>query len=386
MPADTTRTAGWLPVERIDAQGDPRTAEVLVEALRCSGRVDRLTHGFHTYPAGLHADAAALLLDLVRGDSVLDPFCGGGTVLIEAATRGRRAVGIDVSPIATLVSTGRTRLWDTERISRMRSWGRRITQEARAWEDLPRDPAVLEQRAWYEAHVAVELDGIRRGIHQAPPEVKVGLLMAFSSILIKVSLRESDTVAKRTMVHRDPETTLFLFHKKVRELGRRLEDLAEAVPEGTPEPEILEGDGRSLVPVEPVDAIVTSPPYPAVYDYVPMQALRVAWLGVDDREARRAEISPRRAFRADHTRAVKAWRRDIGAWLKRSVDTLTPGGRMAIVIGDGVSMGERVDALAPLEDEALAAGLKPVARASGERQDHGWRHPRREHILLVERP
>ena len=46
-------------------------------------QADRVTHGFHTYPAGLNPDAARDLLALFPGDSLHDPFCGGGTVLVE---------------------------------------------------------------------------------------------------------------------------------------------------------------------------------------------------------------------------------------------------------------------------------------------------------------
>jgi 16S rRNA G966 N2-methylase RsmD len=38
------------------------------------------------------------------GDLVIDPFCGSGVTLIEAARLGRRSVGIDVNPIAALLT------------------------------------------------------------------------------------------------------------------------------------------------------------------------------------------------------------------------------------------------------------------------------------------
>ena len=72
----------------------------------------RWTHGFHTYPAGLHPDGAALLLTLMPEGPICDPFCGGGTVLVEAMAAGRACVGRDISPIAVRLAGLRGRRCD----------------------------------------------------------------------------------------------------------------------------------------------------------------------------------------------------------------------------------------------------------------------------------
>lgn len=38
----------------------------------------------------------------------IDPFVGGGTVVLEAMRAGRLAVGSDISPLALFVSRGRS--------------------------------------------------------------------------------------------------------------------------------------------------------------------------------------------------------------------------------------------------------------------------------------
>ena len=52
-------------------------------------------------PRSLTASPAAPL-------TVLDPFCGSGTVLLEAALRGHLAIGVDVNPLARLLSRVKT--------------------------------------------------------------------------------------------------------------------------------------------------------------------------------------------------------------------------------------------------------------------------------------
>ena len=383
--SETQRTAGWRPVERVELQGSPQLTEPLAQLLSLTGREDRLTHGFHTYPAGLHPDAARGLLTLCGGDSVFDPFCGGGTVLIEAMAMGRKAWGLDLSQVAVLVALARTRLPGLELISRLRSQGRRIAELAKDWQHPPRDQRTRAVILWYEDHVAAELAGLRDGIQRAPPEVQDLLWCCFSSILVKVSQRASDTRAERAPQHREPGTTSILFHKKVRELGRRLEALATAVPPGTPEPKVRLGDARADHPKDPVDCIITSPPYPAVYDYVPMQTLRSAWMDLDDGPGLRGELGSRRSFRVDRQSGLRQWQADLGDWTRSAFRALRPGGRLAVVLGDGVSASRPVDALGTLMAASAAAGFQPLARASGDRSDYGASTTRREHLVLLER-
>ena len=63
------------------------------------------------------ADVALLSLiqslALPPGATLLDPFCGSGTVLIEAMASGLRAVGRDLSPFAVELASLKTRLTST---------------------------------------------------------------------------------------------------------------------------------------------------------------------------------------------------------------------------------------------------------------------------------
>ncbi|MBC7174598.1 MAG: hypothetical protein H5U40_19285, partial [Polyangiaceae bacterium] len=88
----------------VEVRGNAREAEPLVLAFERAAEepFDTLTHGFHTYPARMHpAIARSLIRNLTRpGGRVLDPFCGSGTVVIEALVAERMGVGLDLSPLA----------------------------------------------------------------------------------------------------------------------------------------------------------------------------------------------------------------------------------------------------------------------------------------------
>ncbi|HMV68508.1 MAG TPA: hypothetical protein PKA64_16785, partial [Myxococcota bacterium] len=343
------RTTEAKPVLDVRLEGEPELAEALARALASAAPVARATHGFHTYPAGLHADAARDLLALFPSGKVLDPFCGGGTVLVEAMLAGRAAAGSDLGPIAALVAWARTRRTDEPTRTRLRSAARALTERARSVRpgdraSLPDDPAARTLiEAWYEPRVAAELAVIREGIAALDLDARARDLLwaAFSSVLIKVSQRRSDTSSGRDDRARPPGTAATFFHKRVREFARQLEELAALAPSAAPEPEVARADARAPGPGG-YGLILTSPPYPAVYDYLPLQELREAWLGV--RGDRAEEIGARRAWRARDAEA--AWRADTEAWMCACARRLDPGGVMAVVIGDGLVGAAPVDALA----------------------------------------
>ncbi|MDP2311813.1 MAG: hypothetical protein Q8P41_02840 [Pseudomonadota bacterium] len=357
--------------------GDNTLARALEAALRHRGRVERATHGFHTYPAGLNPDAARDLVALGSGP-VLDPFCGGGTVLIEALLAGRDALGLDVSPIANLVARARTARTTEEERTTMRATARRATEVALAARTTPTVPEELVR--WYEPHALTELATIRETIG------KEALLRAvFSAILIKASRRESDTSSARTGEKRPPGTAGVLFHKKAREFGRMLEALAEAAPVGA-RARVHREDARELRERGGFGLVVTSPPYPGVYDYMTMQHLRLLWLGLDEGIDTHEEIGSRRQFRADRAAALHAWRGDNRKWMKAAARALDTGGRLIVVIGDGQVSGKRIDTYEAMEDAARAAGLVRIARATVERWDEGVNAMRPEHATLWEKP
>ena len=81
-------------------------------------------HGFCTYPAMMVPKMQRELLDVClqeTGNSrltLLDPFAGSGTILVEGMLRGLNVVGLDVNPLAILLCKVKTSIVDPDELSK----------------------------------------------------------------------------------------------------------------------------------------------------------------------------------------------------------------------------------------------------------------------------
>jgi hypothetical protein len=68
--------------------------------------VGRLTHHLFRFPAKFHPPVVRQLIQdyTEEGETILDPFCGSGTLLVEASVLGRNSIGIDIDPLSVFVT------------------------------------------------------------------------------------------------------------------------------------------------------------------------------------------------------------------------------------------------------------------------------------------
>lgn len=77
------------------------------------------THGIHLYPARMHPEIARRVIAKYSrpGDVVFDPFMGSGGVLLESILHGNNAAGLDINPLAVLISKVKTTVFKDSKIS-----------------------------------------------------------------------------------------------------------------------------------------------------------------------------------------------------------------------------------------------------------------------------
>lgn len=74
-----------------------------------SRSIDFWTHGYHRYPAKFIPQIVKKLLEkyTVAGDKVADVFAGCGTTLVECKIHGRTSIGVDINPVAQLITNAK---------------------------------------------------------------------------------------------------------------------------------------------------------------------------------------------------------------------------------------------------------------------------------------
>jgi DNA modification methylase len=101
------KTSQYMP---IPPRQRVKVPESLVAAVSNREKVTGAPHDFYRYPARFSPVFAreAIKTFTNPGDFILDPFCGGGTTLVEALSLGRRVAGMDVSSLAAFLARTKT--------------------------------------------------------------------------------------------------------------------------------------------------------------------------------------------------------------------------------------------------------------------------------------
>ena len=274
----------------------------------------QLTHGFLHYPAGMQPLAAHHMLTLLPSGVLLDPFVGGGTTLVEALRGGRHLspIGADLSPLAIFASAHH--LWpasDSE-LAQLRAQARTALQVAgQLGEGVPASDAEplgrSPRRSGDKAHTVriggllLERDrgGAGKGTWRkweelraeierltADADTPAGGAATPAPLWFCLAAAQQRSVRYRLSCPLASfEATVLAYEAAVRELRAALPltpplplpPLAPPLPPPPAQPpaqpaRLLLGDARSLsleargLPL--ADAVLTSPPYAAVYDYL----------------------------------------------------------------------------------------------------------------------
>lgn len=100
----------------------------LSTAARSADYASDLTHPLYRYPARMCPELArTIALELTRpGDTILDPFCGGGTTAVEALAHGRTAICADLSRLACFVTRAKASPPRQRSLRQFERWAERV--------------------------------------------------------------------------------------------------------------------------------------------------------------------------------------------------------------------------------------------------------------------
>jgi len=269
------------------------------------------THKLHDYPARMIPQIAQRLIQHYspnRG-TILDPFCGSGTTLIEARLADRSAIGNDINPLAILLSKVKSTPIDFARTgfdaSEFFHTLRTEYHEEHTKGTLPKPPLEILPNLlhWFKEPVARDLEFLYEKILQVEDEdLRDFLKIVFSDTVFRTSnidhrssrfiriLHEEELAKFKPNVLEhfqkklfDSVTRMVQYCRKLRELNVR-DDLIITV---------RKGDARQLqFREDSFDAAITSPPYGEeknTIGYVRWSKLSIAWLRLNSHALNESE-------------------------------------------------------------------------------------------------
>lgn len=314
-----------------------------------------------------------------------DVFCGSGTVGYEAARRNVEFWGCDINPVATLIARAKGLRLDAP--SFLQRAEQILTAMAATTAAMSLSEGVVEKlRPWFDDATFADLSRLRNAIVQGAANDEEGIAFecAFSAILKTVSRWRSRST--KPSIDRDKPTASVAetFRRQCRTMASGFEE-ARIVPR--PRSEILMGSVTELsASPEPVDLIVTSPPYAMSYEYSDLHQLSALWLGfVEDHRRLRVGAIGTTSRRANLNSAIKqlnsvgeqivfglydrdrsaaesaaTYFLDMQKVVGRCHDFLRSGGISVFVIGNTQLSGVRIDNANHLVESLLDTGFRDV--------------------------
>lgn len=360
---------------------------------------ERYTHLIHSYPAKLLSNIPFYFLSsdyFCPSDGVvLDPFCGTGTVLLEAALSGRQAWGADANPLAILISKVKTTYISREILLKNLSV---VLNRAERSREMPQMDSVIE--GWFSHSTVTQLYRLQQSIRKIKNDNhRDFFLLCFSNLIRKVSYADP-TIA--VPVHLNPQrfaagserreaVTFRLETLKAIDVYDKFESICRLNIERVSSlkgvkkismAEVISNDARHLtrhltedniVSDDAVDLILTSPPYAGAQKYIRASRLNLYWLGMteaaDIRKINNKNIGREDYHKKDYDKKyitgideadkileelykngkkeraciVGNYLNEMKVALDESVRVLKPGGHMIIVIGNNTVCGLSFD-------------------------------------------
>ncbi len=355
---------------------------------RSSDKADSV-HGIHPYPAKFIPEIPSALINHlkpVKGTTILDPFCGSGTTLVAAQSQGYDSIGIDLNPIACLISRVKTALLPPTFLDAARECVMKAEMDRST--EIPEIPNLAH---WFTKGSQLGIGRLIRAIDEADGILGDSLKLALSSIIVRVSNQDSDT--RYASVSRDIVTeqvyAYFLSScKRLAQIKGNGHDLR-------PHADVLERNVLSVQASEiqrPVGMMITSPPYPNAYEYWLYHKYRMWWLGFDPLSVKEQEIGARAHYFKKNPPTASDFKGQMASVLSLTNDVLVSGGYACVVIGRSRVHGADIDNAALVDQAAGELGLKVIARVdreiAGGRKSFNLSHARikTEAILVYGKP
>ena len=260
----------------------PENREWAFESVRST---EQWTHGYHRYPAKFLPDVVRKIIEeYAKGSSfIADLFAGCGTTLVEAKVHGVSSVGVDINPVAQLITKVKTTPLAPDALQQAYTALVNLFEKYNEsdYKDIKKHERI---DYWFtpsqKAKIAFLYDKV---FHlEVDDDTKDFFYVCISHILKNCSRwLQSGTKPQRDM-EKEPEDPLNEFKRHCSKMigwnEKFYNELSKKGHLGILCEIHLEDARHTNIASESIDAIITSPPYVTSYEYADIHQLTAYWM------------------------------------------------------------------------------------------------------------
>ncbi len=377
-PTDSSEVTPDTPIEDLNLNWSEKE---LPEKART-----KHVHRFHPYLGKYIPQLIEVFLRkyFTPGQTVIDPFVGSGTTLVQANELGINSIGYDISVFNILLCRAKTAKYDISKaeeeifdiLEKARLCAKADDKQLKIWDDnnSNQSPAETDSqylKDWFAPQALSELLTYRQLIDSGGYKYKdllkiilsrsarsARLTTHFGLDFPKEPQREPYYCYKHSRICKPIEEAFKFINRYSIDTVRRIKEFSELRTDAAIS--IKHGDSRRLK-IPPVDGVITSPPYVGLIDYHEQHVYAYHLLGLKDE--RSLEIGPK--ANGASLKAKEDYQNNIAKVFKRISDSMPSGGRMIVVAGDKENLYEKIAELSGVEVEDIVK--RHVNRRTGRR-------------------
>ncbi len=260
-----------------------------------------LTHSIHRYSGKFIPQIASNVINMLTqpGDIILDPYCGSGTTLLEASVLGRKSIGIDLNPIACLISKVKVMKITVSRLRALENfWESRLYQfldtnsssvnikfEKNIIKKVENDFRLSHSwfTKWFNTRNLFQLLIIDNLISELDGNEKEISKLVLSDILRRSS--NSNNSYPNIMFDKNKVNKYLPIKLYLGRLSQVCGQLCETSKFINEKPVIINGCNNDIkLRANSIDAVITHPPYIGSIPYAEYGMLGLEWFGFSSKE------------------------------------------------------------------------------------------------------
>ena len=247
------------------------------------------TNGLHEYKGKFNPQIVHSIINILGINNemtVLDPFCGSGTTLLECQHMGIYSIGIDINPLAVYIANTKiTSLGiDVSHANRVLERICNVAERTNAFECESIDSRISYLKKWIPLDVLAKIERIKDSLIMEEAAIANFFMLLVSDLIRDYSNQEPSDLRIRKRFSSFPDKGFVdVLYSNALKLLNQISKIQETIGCRNILNYAINSDFRRNVPSlngRVFDAAITSPPYVTALPYIDTQRLSLVWLNL----------------------------------------------------------------------------------------------------------